>query len=186
MNRQEWGTEEYVITNEERRDNGNGWDFRGCLGEEGIDMLSIWCKLYTSRIININGVEIYSDCTNIIDKEEWDVQDCGTEHCSTSRCPPRKVSEWRWWIWGRLLKSGAIRSILDTGGQKSGSYRRGWVPRRKNCPCDVMIGCARRSADIPDGNARTSIIRHILMPMIQSESIICHTNLGTTMFHTLE
>ena len=34
--------------------------------------------------------------------------------------------------------------------------------------------------------ARTSIIRHSLMPMIPSESSICHTNLGTTMFHTLE
>ena len=35
-----------VITNEERRDNGNGWDSRRCvdvfyLGEEGIDILSI-------------------------------------------------------------------------------------------------------------------------------------------------
>ena len=79
---------------------------------------------------------------------------------------------------GILLKSGAIRSILDTDGQKSGSYRRGWVPRRKNCPCDLMMGCA--SADITDGTARTSTIRHSLMPMTPSESSICHTNLGTT------
>ena len=49
----------------------------------------------------------------------WNMQ---TEHCSTSRCPPRKVSEWRWWMWGLLLKSEEIRSILDTDGQKSGSY----------------------------------------------------------------
>ena len=44
--------------------------------------------------------------------------------------------------------------------------------------CDLLMGCA--SADIPDGTARTSIIRHSLMPMIPSESSICHTNLGTT------
>ena len=86
------------------------------------------------------------------------------------------------------MKSGAIRSILDTDGQKSESYRRGLVPRRKNCPCDLMMGCA--SADFTDGTARTSIIRHSLMPMLPSESSICHTNLGTTihscMFHMLE
>ena len=91
-------------------------------------------------------------------------------------------------MWGILLKSGAIRSILDIYGQKSGSYRRGLVPRRKNCPCDSMMGCA--SADFTDGTARTSIIRHSLMPMIPSESSICHTKLGTTihycMFHILE
>ena len=42
-----------------------------------------------------------------------------------------------------------------------------------------MMGCA--NADITDGTTRTSIIRHSLMPMIPSESSICHTNLGTTM-----
>ena len=55
-----------------------------------------------------------------------------------------------------------------------------WIGRRKNCPCDLMMGCA--SADITDGTARTSIIRHSFMPMIPSESIICHTNLGTTIY----
>ena len=60
----------------------------------------------------------------------------------TSRCPPRKDSEWRWWILGLLLKTGAIRYFLDTDGQKSGSYWLGWVPRRKNNPCDLMMGCA--------------------------------------------
>ena len=65
-------------------------------------------------------------------------------------------------------------------GQKSGSYLRGLVPRRKNCPCDLMMGCA--SADITGGTARNSIIRHSLMPMIPSESSICHTNLGTTIY----
>ena len=39
--------------------------------------------------------------------------------------------------------------------------------------------------DIPEA-ARTSIISHSLMPMIPSESSICHTNLVTTsMFRTL-
>ena len=85
-------------------------------------------------------------------------------------------------MWGLLLKSGAIRSILDTDGQKSGSYRRGLVPRRKNCPCDLMMGCAR--ADFTDGTARTSIIRHSLMPMIPSESSISHTNLCRTYIHS--
>ena len=61
---------------------------------------------------------------------------------------------------------------------ENGSYRRGWVPRRKNCTCDLMMSCA--SADITDGTARTSIIRHSLMPMLPSESSIYHTNLGTT------
>ena len=69
---------------------------------------------------------------------------------------------------GSPLKSGAIRSILDTDGQKCGSYRRGLVPRRKNCPCDLVMGCA--SADITDGTARTSVIRHSLTPTIPSES----------------
>ena len=81
-------------------------------------------------------------------------------------------------MWGLLLNSGTIRSILDTDDQKSGSYRRGLVPRRKNCPCDLMMRCA--SADFTDGTARTSIIRHSSMPMLPSESSICHTNLGTT------
>ena len=60
----------------------------------------------------------------------WNTQ---TEHCCTSlalsttehqRVALVKLEA--------LLKSGAIRSFLDTDGQKSGSYRRGWVPRRKN------------------------------------------------------
>ena len=55
---------------------------------------------------------------------------------------------------------------------------------KKNCPCDLMMGCA--SADITDGTARKSIIRHSLMPMIPSESSIYHTNLGTNMCHTFE
>ena len=80
-------------------------------------------------------------------------------------------------MWGLLLKSEAIRSILDTDSQKSGSYRRGLLPRRKNRPCDLMVGCA--SADITGGTARTSIIRHSLMSMIPSESSISHINLLT-------
>ena len=83
-------------------------------------------------------------------------------------------------MWGLLLKSGTIRSILDTDDQKSGSYRRGLVPRRKNCPYDLMMRCA--SADFTDGTARTSIIRHSSMPMLPSESSIWHTNLGTTIY----
>ena len=83
-------------------------------------------------------------------------------------------------MWGLVLKSGTIRSILDTDDEKSGSYRRGLVPRRKNCPCDLMVRCA--SADFTDGTARTSIIRHSSMPMLPSESSICHTNLGTTIY----
>ena len=63
---------------------------------------------------------------------------------------------------------------------KSGSYRCGLVPRRTNCPCDLMMRCA--SADFTDGTTRTSIIRHSLMPMLPSESSICHTNLGTTIY----
>ena len=65
-----------------------------------------------------------------------------------------------------------------------------WIgtSKKKNCPSDLMMGCA--SADITDGTASTSIFRHSLMPMIPSESSICHTNLGTTihscMFHILE
>ena len=43
-----------------------------------------------------------------------------------------------------------------------------------------MMGCA--SADITNGTAMTSIIRHNLMPMIPSESSICHTNLGITIY----
>ena len=83
-------------------------------------------------------------------------------------------------MWGLVLKSGTIRSILDTDDQKSGSYRRGLVPRRKNCPCDLKMRCA--SADFTDGTARTSIIMHSSMPMLPSESSICHTNLGTTIY----
>ena len=57
------------------------------------------------------------------------------------------------------IRDDSINSV-DTDGQKSGSYRRGLVPRRKNCPCDLMMGCA--NADFPDGTAMTSIIRHSL------------------------
>ena len=53
-----------------------------------------------------------------------------------------------------------------------------WYLEEKNCPCDLMIGCA--FADFTDGTARTPIIRHSLMPMLPSEYSICHTNLGTT------
>ena len=42
-----------------------------------------------------------------------------------------------------------------------------------------VCGYLEGKADIPD-NARTSLIRDSLMPMIPSESSICHTNLGTT------
>ena len=74
-----------------------------------------------------------------------------TEHCSTSCCPPWKDSKWRWWIWGLLLKSGRIRSILDTVGQKNGSYRRGSVLQRKKFPCDLMMGCASETFRKPQG-----------------------------------
>ena len=46
-------------------------------------------------------------------------------------------------------------------------------------------GYLEGKTDMPE-TERTSIIRHSLMPMIPSESSICHTNLGTTMFRTLE
>ena len=88
------------------------------------------------------------------------------------------------WMWGLLPKSGAIRSHLDTDGLKSWSYRRGWVPRRESCPCDLMMDCASETFRKPRG---PPINNHRLMPMISSESSICHTNLGTTiyMFPTL-
>ena len=43
-------------------------------GEEGIDMLSIWCKVYTSRSIS---TERRDSLIVPIDKEEWNIQDCG-------------------------------------------------------------------------------------------------------------
>ena len=81
---------------------------------------------------------------------------------------------------GCFTEIRTIRSILDTYDPKSGSYRRGFVPRRKNCPCDLMMRCS--SADFTDGTARTSIIRHSSMSMLPSESSNCHTNLGTTIY----
>ena len=150
-----------IITNEERRDNGNGWDSRRCV--------DVFGRRRDWHVINL--------IQSLYEQENISTQ---VEHCSTIRCPPWKVREWRCWMWGLLLKSGAIRLILDTAGQKSGSYRRGLVPRRKNCPCDLMMGCA--SADFTDGTARTSIIRHSLIPMLPSESSICHTNLATTIY----
>ena len=48
-----------------------------------------------------------------------------------------------------------------------------WYLEEKNCPCDLMMRCA--SADCTDGTPRTSIIRHSSMPMLPSESSICHT-----------
>ena len=142
-----------VITNEERRDNGNGWASRRCV--------DVFGRRRDSHVINM--------IQSVYEQENISTQ---VEHCSTSRCPPRKVREWRWWMWGLLLKSGTIRSILDTDDQKSGSYRRG-LGWGKNCPCDLMMRCA--SADFADGTARTSIIRHSSMPMLPSESSICHT-----------
>ena len=62
-----------------------------------------------------------------------------------------------------LMNVGSFTEIrgdsINSGHRwsKSGSYRRGLVPRRKNCPCDLMMGCA--SAHFMDGTARTSIIR---------------------------
>ena len=76
---------------------------------------------------------------------------------------------------GDELKSGPIRSILDTVGQKYGSYRSGWVLRRNKWPWDLMMGC---ESEIPE-TARTFIIRHSLMPMIPSDSNIWQTHLGT-------
>ena len=56
-----------------------------------------------------------------------------------------------------------------------------WIgTSKKKLPMRFDDGCA--SADITDGTARTSIIGHSLMPMIPSESSICHTNLGSTIY----
>ena len=60
----------------------------------------------------------------------------------------------------------------------------GYLQEKTAHACDSMMGCA--SADITNGTTRTSIIKHSLMPMVPSEYSICHTNLGTTMFHTWE
>ena len=75
-----------------------------------------------------------------------------------------------------LMNVGSFTEIrgdsINSGHRwsKSGSYRCGLVPRRKNCPCDLMMGCA--SAHFTDGSTRTSIIRLSLMPMLPSESSI--------------
>ena len=49
-----------------------------------------------------------------------------------------------------------IRGDSINSGHRWSKNRRALVPRRKNCPCDLMMGCA--SADFTDGTARTSII----------------------------
>ena len=59
---------------------------------------------------------------------------------------------------GLLLKSEAIRSIMYTDGQKSGNYRRGWISRRKNCPCDLMMGCASETFRKPRGPPSSGIV----------------------------
>ena len=45
-----------------------------------------------------------------------------------------------------------------------------------------VCGYLEGKTDIPQ-TARTAIIRHSLMPMMPSESSICHTNLGTTIYY---
>ena len=63
-----------VITNEERRDNGNGWDSRRCVDVFGRRDCHV-----------INMMQSVYEQENIISTQ--------TEHCNTSRCPQRKVSE---------------------------------------------------------------------------------------------
>ena len=101
-----------VITNEERRDNGNGWDSRrrGCVWEKK----GLTCYQYDAKCIRA-GEYINAGRT--------------LQHKPLSTTEGQRVALMN--MWGILLKSGAIRSILDTDGQKSGSYRRGLVPRRK-------------------------------------------------------
>ena len=60
-------------------------------------------------------------------------------------------------IWGDLINSGHI-----------------WPEKRK---LSTWVGTSKKETDMPD-TARTSIIRHSVMPMIPSESSICHSSLG--------
>ena len=63
-----------VITNEERRDNVNGWNSRRC-----VDVIG---RRRDCHVINL--------IQSVYEQENISTQ---TEHCITSRCPPRKVSE---------------------------------------------------------------------------------------------
>ena len=110
----------------------------------------------------------------------WNTQ---TEHCSISRCPPRKVSEWRGWIWGLLLKSGAIRSILDTDSQKAEAIDVDGYLEEKTAHAIWLW--AVRVQTFRTESARTSITRHSLMPMIPSESSILIWE-QLYMFHILQ
>ena len=92
----------------------------------------------------------------------WNTQ---TEQCSTSRCPLRKVSEWRWWIWGLYWNPGRFDQF--------------WTQMARQEEAIDVGGYLEGKTDIPETD-RTSIIKHSLMPMIPSESSIYHTNLGTT------
>ena len=75
-----------------------------------------------------------------------------------------------------LMNVGSFTEIRDdsiNSGHRWSKKRKlsTWIgTSKKNCPCDLMMGCA--SADFTDGTARTSIIRHSLMPMLPSESSI--------------
>ena len=81
-----------------------------------------------------------------------------------------------------------VGSFTEIRGDSINSGPR-WSKKRK---LSTWIGTSKKklpmrfddgqSADITDGTARTSIIRHSLMPMIPSESSICHTNLGSTIY----
>ena len=86
-----------------------------------------------------------------------------------------------------LVNVGSFTEIRDdsiNSGHRWSKKRKlsTWIGtlRRKNCPCDLMMRCA--SAAFTDGTAKTSIIRHSSMPVLPSESSICHTNLGTTIY----
>ena len=61
-----------VITNEERRDNGNGWDSRRCV--------DVFGRRRDWHVINL--------MQSAYEQENISTQ---VEHGSTSRCPPRKV-----------------------------------------------------------------------------------------------
>ena len=140
-----------LITNEERRDNGNGWDSRRCV--------DVFGRRRDWHVINLM-------------QSVYEQENISLQHKPLSTTEGQRVALMNVWsfteIWGDSINSGC------------GTYRRGLVPRRKNCLCDLMMGCA--SADIADGTARTSIVRHSLLPIIPSESSICHTNLGTNIY----
>ena len=141
-----------VITNEERGANGNGRDSRRCV--------DVFGRRRDCHVVNL--------MQNVYEQKNISTQ---VEHCSTIK--PLSTTEGQRVA---LMNVGSFTEIrgdsINSGHRwsKSGSYRRGLVPRRKNCPCDLMMGCA--SAHFTDGTARTFIIRLSLMPMLPYESSI--------------